>query len=126
MAGIRLTTHAPPLTTAVLQRYRVLIAGVPAETPVASLLARLYGCVQTWHQHPSMGDRRGMALTPATQAALAALLPSAADLDHIGRVLETIPPGSHRALRNAAFHLLWFCRELAKGREPLTRLDDGG
>lgn len=42
------------------------------------------------------------------------------ELDMYSAVFEEIPPGTNRDLRNAAFHLLWYGRELELDREPMT------
>ena len=41
------------------------------------------------------------------------------ELDAIQSLFDGIPP-EKRDLRNAAFHLLWFGKELVKDREPMT------
>lgn len=39
------------------------------------------------------------------------------DCDQYSRLFDVLQPGE---LRNAAFHLLWYARELANDREPMT------
>lgn len=42
------------------------------------------------------------------------------ECDQIGKLFDKIDPVANKDLRNAAFHLLWFARELAQDREPIT------
>lgn len=42
------------------------------------------------------------------------------ELEAMGNLFETIPNASHKETRDAAFHLLWFGRELVLDREPMT------
>jgi hypothetical protein len=42
------------------------------------------------------------------------------ELDGIQRLFDAIP-ASQKDLRNAAFHLLWYAKELAHDREPITQ-----
>ena len=49
------------------------------------------------------------------------LVPWEHECEVTGQVFEKIPADTHKELRNAAFHLLWFGRELCRDREPLTK-----
>ena len=42
------------------------------------------------------------------------------DLRALGELFETLSALGQKALRDAAFHLLWFAKELALDREPMT------
>ena len=42
------------------------------------------------------------------------------EIDSYSTVCDTISNETHKDLRNAAFHLIWFARELCADREPIT------
>ncbi len=48
------------------------------------------------------------------------VVPWAEELDLYGRLFDRIDPVATRDLRKAAFHLLWYGRELCADREPIT------
>lgn len=48
------------------------------------------------------------------------VVPWESDLDAMSAVFDTISDVTDKELRNAAFHLVWYGRELTADREPLT------
>lgn len=71
--------------------------------------------------HP-VGVGTIVPLEEHAKTALAEHLPEGDELDMYAARFEAIPP-ENKGLRDAAFHLLWYCRELALGREPLFAED---
>jgi len=69
--------------------------------------------------HPA-GVGTIVPLEEHARAALAEHLPFGDELDLYAARFEALDPEKDKGLRDAAFHLLWYARELALGREPLT------
>lgn len=99
-------------------------------------LDKLLACVKLWWELPeSTGTaddqklkirHRGKdvrvkitALTPDLVKQLWDAVPWAYELNAMQALFDTIPDES-KVLRDAAFHLLWYVKELEKDREPLT------
>lgn len=128
---------APPLTDTKLARYRELAAALPKTDPVGDALRSLLACVGLWWELPE-SDRPAAkwSITHKGKPATFAVTPLSADLVeqlwavtpwmHELNVLSTsagdglfdaIPPGD---LRDAAFTLLWYAKEISLDREPVT------
>jgi hypothetical protein len=41
--------------------------------------------------------------------------------EYVPGLFDLIPNETHKEVRDAAYHLLWYCKELTLDREPLTR-----
>lgn len=133
---------APPLNEAELAEYKSLAES--AEEPVRDAMASLITMVEKFRETPE-SKLPGVALeTPYTQSPFRDgkgnpkappqivpledseveriwdYVPWGHELNAMGQVFEQIPHESKPELRNAAFHLLWFGRELLLDREPMT------
>lgn len=134
---------APPLTDKALARYRELAEGASPE--VKDAMGVMLRCCEKWWSLPEStakptngplvrtkdrGDRL-IQITPIGED----IMGTEADADSLwsvtpwmhelegysnGRddgILDKLPQGE---LRDAAFHLLWHCKEITLDREPLT------
>jgi len=130
---------APPLTDETLDRYRRLAAAAPG--PVRdSMLACLVAVAHWWELPDSSrtdGERlkilhRPQSDKPRSESVyelvpledshreqLDDMIPWAHEIEAMQRLFDTIP-GEQKELRDAAFHLLWYLKELDLGREPAT------
>lgn len=120
-------SFAPPLTPAKLKQYVELAAD--ASPQVTEAMAVLADAVEAYWKHkPSKQagtahpSGRGfiVPLEPETIKALDSAVPWNEELEMYAKVFDRIDPVAQRDLRNAAFHLLWFGRELFLDREPIT------
>lgn len=127
---------APPITTDNLATYKALAATAPA--PIADGMRELIEMVETFQQTPASSRRSqsvplnavkdGQQITSAPCTPLEDveveriwdLVPWDHELDAMGRLFEELDNNSQRPLRDAAFHLLWYGRELVRDREPMT------
>lgn len=128
---------APPLTDQKLAAYKKLISAQPAGE-VRDALETLLKCVEAWWALPeSKGEPAGRwqvrhkgktlavperKLDPEHVQALDAVTPWMRELDLLSNNRDTgLFDGLKGELRNAAFHLLWFAREITLDREPMTQ-----
>jgi hypothetical protein len=128
---------APALTDETLAAYRTLVAGLPASRgDVKDAMAECLAAVEAWWALPESkrkdvtrftmlvkGEETAVPFTPlekAHQASLFDLIPWPYELDAMQALFDTIP-AADKALRDAAFHLLWHARELCLDREPATQ-----
>ncbi len=120
---------APPLSEQKLESYRKLIES-QEPGPVKDACYTLLKCVEVWWElpepeggkrwaHPS-GTGTIVSLQKDHAESLWESIPWDHELDSIQTLLDKIEPSTKTSLRNAAFHLLWFVRELNNDREPLT------
>ena len=120
---------APPLSDEKFAAYKALVAVLPA-SPVRDAMTGLLRCCEKWWQlpepagtairaHPS-GRGVVVALQDDHAAHLDDLIPWDYELEAAQKLFDTIDPVGDKALRDAAFHLLWHVKELSLGREPLT------
>lgn len=120
---------APPLSDDKLAAYVNLATSQP-DGPVRDAVCALLDCVKFWWElpestlegvsHPS-GRGKSIPLTDELKAKLFDLIPWDHELDGIQALLDKLPSeGNAAELRNAAFHLLWHVKELARDREPIT------
>jgi hypothetical protein len=121
-------SFAPPIDAAAVSRYRALAdhAGNPATT---EYMRKLCDMVDLFHATPASKrpgkphpSGRGV-ITPLEAAEVDRIfeaVPWPHELDMMGVVFEQLDPISQRDVRNAAFHLLWYGRELCLDREPIT------
>lgn len=133
---IPVACFAPPLTDELLAKYEGLAAGL-ATSPLKDALLECLTPVKLWWDLPeSKADpdkpklrilHRGEAasvavrdLEPEFAAALFEAIPWDHEIEGIERLFDAIPV-EQKALRDAAFHLLWHVKELNLDREPLTQ-----
>lgn len=119
-------TFAPQLTDESLASYKEL---KPADGPVGDAMETLLKCVEKWWDLPeSQGTEitrhpvgRGVIvpLEDSIAKTLWDLIPWDHELNAIQQLFDTID-SKNAELRNAAFHLLWFVKELNLDREPMT------
>lgn len=129
---------APVLTDELIEQYDKIIEALPNDR--AELRDAMRTClrpVREWWRLPessnSVGDRllnvkhRGkgilVRIVPLASEYVQQLhdaVPWHYELDAIQSLFDKIPV-EEKSLRDAAFHLLWHCRELCHDREPLTQ-----
>ena len=119
-----LSTFAPGLTDAALEKYKVLVRTLkgPAKAPAEALLK----LVTTWitlpeskslpSPHPS-GLLQVVELEEKYKEALYDLIPWPSELKTYAEIFETL---TETPTRNMCFHLLWYAHEFNLGREPLS------
>jgi hypothetical protein len=135
---------APPMTEGLLARYREMADALPdTRGEVRDAMRELLACVEAWWGLPessgSLTDphleirHRGkevavrlVSLTPDLKRRLDDAVPWPYELRSMEELFGRIDPVADKPLRDAAFHLLWFARELDLGREPLTQDRLGG
>lgn len=114
---------APPLDDAKLDIYEQLANGASRRVKehMIELIKMLRKFRETGEsQAVAQPGPLGLPITPLEEAEVERIwdvVPWPEECDVIGGVFESLPVGD---LRNAAFHLLWFARELAADREPMT------
>lgn len=122
-------SFAPPITAAKISEYNALLSTPAADEfdlKVKSTCKDLLKMVQVFQETPasaSAGSKhpsgRG-TIVPLEESEINridAYVPWDHECDAYQALFDKLPTG---ALRNAAFHLLWFAKELTKDREPLT------
>lgn len=131
-------TFAPPIDAELLSSYRKIAAGLP-DSPVADGIRKLCDMVETFQQTPAsplQGTPHpvGRVRTPAGIIGVPMIVPLEEsevkriwdavpwehEIDALGKVFDSIPNETDKPTRDAAFHLLWFARELSLDREPMT------
>lgn len=120
-------SFAPEITEDLLSQYSSLIQETNSKTIIGDCLRKLLKPVLTWWELPeSTGPTSGLhqsgrgilqPLDEAIQKELWEDLPWDEELKVIQEAIEQI---TSKDLRNAAFHLLWYVKELNLDREPLT------
>lgn len=120
-------SFAPPLSDALLAAYEALATSASPE--IKDAMQKLLQCVKHWWQLPDSSTARSVPhpsgrgmhvpLDKPIADALWDDIPWGHELNAIQALLNTIPEGQ-RDLRDAAFHLLWYVRELDLDREPIT------
>jgi hypothetical protein len=120
-------SFAPPLPDDKLSAYETLAVTADEQTREAMLklatMVRKFretpDSVQPGTPHPS---GRGV-IVPLEDAEIQRIwdvVPWMEELKMYGQLFEKISATEQRDLRNAAFHLLWFGKELCSDREPIT------
>lgn len=122
-------SFAPPLPASKLAAYEALATALPlgpARDGMLSLVAMKKKFDETGPSgraptiHPAT---RTPIVTPLEEAEVRRIwdhVPWPAECDMLGKVFDALDPVTQRDVRNAAFHLLWFARELTLDREPIT------
>ncbi len=141
-------SFAPPLTDEKLAAYGVLAASAPG--PVKDAMTELLACCEKWWNLPEpngtavrphpVGVGAIVSLQENHAKELSDLIPWTHELKAMQELFDALPSGSTsgeevltdgvrwavvtdpeaKALRDAAFHLLWHVKELDLDREPLT------
>lgn len=121
-------SFAPPLTDEKLAAYKALIDAQPA-SHLKDALNTVLACSEAWWvapestgkgiPHPS-GSGFIVDLDAEIAKSLFDVIPWKQELDMFQTLFDGIDNSSERALRDAAFHLLWHARELENDREPIT------
>jgi len=124
-------TFAPPLDENRLAAYRELAE--KADAPVADAMNVLLKMVDAYHERPATKKGKAAAagtphpsgmglvvqLPPEEVERIWDAVPWDHELEMYGKLFDGIDP-ANKALRDAAFHLQWYGRELFLDREPLT------
>lgn len=118
-------SFAPPVDDQKLSHYEALMAAVE-DRQVREYGESLLKMLRTFRASPDSKAKskphpsgRG-TITPLEQAEIDRIwdfVPWPEECDAIDVVFERLPSGD---VRNAAYHLLWFARELSIDREPCT------
>lgn len=126
---------APPLTNSKIEEYKRLAKDAPRS--IREEMEKLCYMVEVFWETPEStksstphGSGVGF-VTPLEQSKVERmwdLVPWSDEVpgDHVnecemlGRLFDGIDPTTHKPLRDAAFHLLWYAVELSKDREPMT------
>lgn len=120
-------SFAPPLDDAKLARYQDLAANASAQ--IKDLMTKLIEMLKVFRQTPkstlpAVKHPSGRGLIVPLDAVeierIWAHVPWAEELTMYGQVFDQIDPVIDKEVRDAAFHLLWFGRELCLDREPTT------
>jgi hypothetical protein len=121
-------SFAPEMSETDFRYYKSRIDQTDVETVLGDYLRKTLKPIETWWDLPeSVGPSgelhksgRGV-LQPLDAEVLEALwedIPWEPEINAIQAEFEKMPTGE---LRNIAFHLLWYLKELNLDREPLTR-----
>jgi hypothetical protein len=127
---------APPITPDLLVKYEGLAKSAPE--PIADAMRQLGAMVRKFLETPKsplpaqvvpmMAVKDGKTITacrchPLPDAEVERIwddVPWEDELNTMGERFDTISPSANKDLRDAAFHLLWYGRELIRDREPMT------
>jgi hypothetical protein len=120
-------SFAPPLPPERLEEYKALAESADPQT--ADGMRGLVKMLETFSETPRSA-REGQAhpvgrgvIVPLEEAEVKRIwdvAPWREELDMLAGVFDRLDPVAQKALRDAAFHLLWFGYELTMDREPLT------
>lgn len=116
-------SFAPPLTADKLDDYAALAE--TADRRVKEYMLELVNMLRVfWQTGESTAESEttplGHPITPLEEAEIERIwdvVPWPEECDVMGQIFDALPNGE---LRNAAYHLLWYARELAADREPTT------
>lgn len=128
---------APPLTDELLAKYRVLAVGT-ADVEVRDAMLDLLACCEKWWNLPESTKagrkialkHRGKSIEVQEAVLTQELIDQLFDVTPWMRELATLSTPADTGLfdrlpagelRDAAFHLLWFAKELTLDREPMTQ-----
>lgn len=121
-------SFAPPIDEAKLARYRALADGV-GDAMIGGYMRDLCDMVALFRQTPDSTrpatphpSGRG-AIVPLEEDEIARIwnaVPWPRECDVMGEAFDRLDPQREKDTRDAAFHLLWFARELTQDREPIT------
>lgn len=121
-------SFAPPLDAATVARYRDLAVDAD-DKATESYILQLCDMVDLFLETPASPlpgtphpSGRG-TITPLEDGEMRRIynaVPWSHECDMMGRVFSGLDPVARRDVRNAAFHLLWYARELTIDRQPIT------
>lgn len=121
-------SFAPPLTPEKLAAYKALGESCP-DLQIRDIFAKLVRMVEVFRETPESTlpgtpHPSGMGtIVPLTEEEIQRIwdtTPWGEELDAYGVICDRLDPVSDKARRDAAFHLIWFGRELDLDREPIT------
>ena len=117
---------APKLTSEGLERYKSLAKSELISRRSREYMESLIAMLELFWQTPeSTLPSEGDLIVPLEEAEIQRIwdaVPWMDECDVIGKEFEKIPAaGATTEIRNAAFHLLWYARELTLDREPRTK-----
>lgn len=120
-------SFAPPITADKLASYKTLAAS--ADTRTQDYMNQLITMLEKFNEtpkstlaasaHPS-GRGQIIPLADEEIQRIWNEVPWKEELDVMGNWFDKLDASSQKDLRNAAFHLLWYGRELCLDREPIT------
>jgi hypothetical protein len=120
-------SFAPPLPPERLEEYKALAESADPQT--ADGMRGLIKMLEIFNETPRSREAgrphpvgRGV-IVPLEEAEVKRIwdvAPWREELDMLAGVFDRLDPVAQKALRDAAFHLLWFGYELTMDREPLT------
>jgi len=122
-------SFAPPLTNEKLDSY-VELANT-ATDQIKEIMLKLINMVKHFNLTPTSPLVGVMKTYDTTKAIMIPLedkeieriwdtVPWEYEIDSYSTVCNSISNETHKPLRDAAFHLIWFARELTADREPMT------
>lgn len=129
---------APEITKEKLAEYEKLIE-TQAKGQIAEEMTKLAGMVKKFLETPAsktkaqvvpmMAVKDGKEISSAKCVPLEDKevermwdeVPYDDECDRLGVLFDKISNASNKPLRDAAFHLLWYARELTRDREPMTQ-----
>jgi len=118
-------SFAPRITDDKLEEYRQLAGNVPDQR-CSEYMIQLVEMLDLFNETPESslpGTKNPLAgmVVPLEDAEIKRIwdkVPYMEECDLIGKAFDILPPGEQR---NAAYHLLWYARELTLDREPMTQ-----
>lgn len=125
-------SFAPPLSPEQIQEYKALAKDAENEAVQDQMLALCKMLEVFWETPKSTEEgtphRSGRGtITKLAQVEIKRIwdvVPWSHECDAMQKLFDDLPNGSpnskQRKVRNAAFHLLWFAKELTQDREPIT------
>jgi len=120
-------SFAPPLSNERLEAYKSLANS--ATPQVKDYMLQLAKMLEVFRETPDSTNPGAphpsgrVVIVPLEDAEIKRIwdfVPWSQELDVMGAVFDKINATIQKELRNAAFHLLWFGRELCADREPIT------
>lgn len=118
-------SFAPRIDEEKLEQYRQL-AGNVQDQRCSDYMLKLVEMLDLFYETPDStlpGTKHPIAgmVVPLEDAETTRIwdkVPYSDECDLIGKAFDILPPGEQR---NAAYHLLWYARELTLDREPMTQ-----
>lgn len=133
MESPSLACIAPPLTDELLKKYKLLINDLEERSLLRDCLESLMRCAEAWWDvresvsparrvSCSTGITKGpdVMFQPLDSELVHSLwdsIPWMHDITEMEKIFDALPSGD---LRNAAFHLSWYAKELFLDREPIS------
>ena len=134
--NVRVACLAPSLTDEKLAEWVEKINAVENGTELRDALDTLLKCVLEWWNIRESTEKTIVASTGVANVSgpdvrlqhfddelkdlLFETTPWMKELNVLGELFESLDPITQTDLRNMAFHMLWFAKEICNDREPLT------